>query len=144
MQEGEEENISNYNSGDSIMVAPTDNASLKKKAKTWGEMDKVVSLPMSVLKPKAVVPYSIDVHNSYSVAWYTEGNIDCIEVKFHVNGVLPPVGVGWKLARKENGMSVHWQRSIHKLCFTKEHLKAIMGHEYADTHTRVVAYDNSV
>ena len=41
-------------------------------------------------------------------------------------------------------MAVHWQQSIHKICFTKEHLKGIMGRENSDKNTCVTAYNNAV
>ena len=39
-------------------------------------------------------------------------------------------------------MSVSWQRSTQKVCFTSEHLKAVMREDYSTSHNRILAYDN--
>ncbi len=102
-----------------------------------GETDHDLPPPAVKKIPK---PFHLDVHDGGVVAYYNKGGTDFAEVAMHVNGVLPKGACRMRLA--EDGMSVTWQRSILQVCFTKEHLRAIMKNDYNPSHNRVVAYDN--
>lgn len=99
------------------------------------------SFALDPAKAKSAKPYCLDTFDGYMRARYTEGSTDYIEVGFRVNGVLP--SDGWQIELSKDGMSVIWKRAIHKMCFTKEHLQALMGGKYSETHSRVIAYDNT-
>ncbi len=58
----------------------------------------------------------------------------------YVNGVVPKGTYRFMVA--EDGMSVSWQRAIHKRCFDKKLLQGIMKDKYSSSHSRVITYDN--
>jgi hypothetical protein len=107
-------------------------------AKMTGETN-VDNLPPTAAKKTPPKPYHLDVHDGYAVGYYNEGGVDFAEVAMHVNGVLPKGTCRMRLAK--DGMSVTWQRSLMQVCFTKEHLCAIMCN-YSSSHHRVIAYYN--
>ena len=89
-------------------------------------------------------PYCLDTFNGFMLARCTEGSSNYSEVGFRVNGVLPEDE--WQIELAKDGISVIWKPVIYKLCFAKQHVRALMGNDYSETHNNVVvvAYDNTV
>ena len=42
----------------------------------------------------------------------------------------------------QDGKSVHFVHAVHAVCFSKEVLRSIMGRNYSEMSSRVVAYDD--
>ncbi len=58
----------------------------------------------------------------------------------YINGVVTKGTYRFTVA--DDGMSVLWQRVIHKRCFDKKLLQGIMKDKYSSSHSRVIAYNN--
>jgi hypothetical protein len=99
----------------------------QKVNKDFVEYCNIIELPGGV--------WALDLHQM------DDGPIDYFFVEFHVNGVLPEGG--YKISFAEDGMSVKFKRAIRKVCFAKQHLKAIIKGEYSNSHSLVTAVDQT-
>jgi len=108
---------------------------LKKKAaagsKTTGEteLDHLPAAPIRVV----LKTYGLSTYGKYAVSEYAEGSLDCYNIEFYVNGVLPEVG-GYFVMLMEDGYTLKWSRPIEEFLFTMGHLKSIMGENYFPSH----------
>ncbi len=92
--------------------------------KTTGDTIDFIS-PLSKAKAVPIIrSYNIDMSDGWSCVRYSDGPIDYFFIQFHINGVLPEGG--YKISFAEDGMSVKFKRAICKVCFAKQHLKAII------------------
>ena len=96
--------------------------------------------PSAARKPRIEKPFLLDVHDGFVVVYYTEDGLDYAEVEIIVNGVLPKNGYRFDVL--PDGMAITWMRAFHRVCFTKDHLRATMGASYSLSNNRVTAYDN--
>jgi hypothetical protein len=74
------------------------------------------------------------------VAYYQDDGVGYTEVALYINSVVPKGTYHFTVAK--DGMSVTWQRTIHKRCFDKKLLQGIMKDKFSSSHSRVIAYDN--
>ena len=95
-----------------------------------------------VTPPPAPKPsiFSISCTDVFGVSYFCEGNQDYAEVALHVNGVLRDID--YRVSVAPDGKSIHYVRAVRKECFTKEVLMSIMGRDYSETNSRVIAYDD--
>ena len=96
--------------------------------------------PSAARKPRIEKPFLLDVNDGFVVVYYTEDGLDYAEVEIIVNGVLPKNGYRFDVL--PDGMAITWMRAFHRVCFTKDHLRATMGASYSLSNNRVTAYDN--
>ena len=89
---------------------------------------------------KNLVPYFINVRDAAVVTYYNDAAVDYVEVKVHVNSVVPKGSCKFTVAA--DWMSISWQRVTDKVCFTSKHLKVIMKDNYSTGHNQVIAYNN--
>ena len=89
---------------------------------------------------KKIALYYLDTRNTSIVAYYQDNGVGYAKVVLYVNGVVPKGMHRFTVA--EDGMSVLWQRAIHKHCFDKKLLQGIMKDKYSSSHSRIIAYDN--
>ncbi len=50
--------------------------------------------------------------------------------------------IDYRVSVAPDGKSIHYVRAVRKECFTKEVLMSIMGRDYSETNSRVIAYDD--
>ena len=123
---------------------PNDMPTLKKAASAASASGTATAVATSAVaaakKPKVEKPFLLDAHDGYVVAYFTEDGLDFAEVEVIVNGVLPEGGYRFEV--RPDGMAVTWMRAFHRVCFSKDHLRATMGESFSLSNNRVTAYDN--
>jgi hypothetical protein len=114
----------------------------KKPAASLAPAAAASTVEKKVTPPPAPKPsiFSISCTNVFGVSYFCEGSQDFAEVAFHVNGVLR--NINYRVSVAPDGKSIHYVRAVQKECFTKEVLQSIMGCDYSETNSRVIAYDN--
>ncbi len=110
-------------------------------AKQPSDKKKTASADAAIPAPaKKIALYYLNTCDTAVVAYYQDDGAGYIEVALYINGVVPKGTYRFTVA--EDGMSVTWQRAIHKRCFGKKLLQGIMKDKYFSSHSRVIAYDN--
>ncbi len=110
-------------------------------AKPPANKKKTASAVVAIPTPaKKITLYYLDTHDTSVVTYYQDDGVGYAKMVLYVNGVVPKGTYRFKVA--EDGMSVSWQRAIHKRCFDKKLLQGIMKDKYSSSHSRVIAYNN--
>ena len=89
----------------------------------------------------AATSFSIDATDPLTVSYYAVGPYDYADVVFRVNGTMEKNEYQVRVA--EDGLSVSFVRAISSLSFDKRILRKIMGEEYRESSSRVVAWDDT-
>jgi hypothetical protein len=97
--------------------------------------------PPAAAAAAAATSFSIDATDPITAYYYAEGAYDYADVVFRVNGTMHKSEYQVRVA--EDGLSVSFLRAISSLSFDKRILKKIMGEEYRESSSRVVAWDDT-
>ena len=89
----------------------------------------------------AATSFSIDATDPLTASYYAVGPYDYADVVFRVNGTMEKNEYQVRVA--EDGFSVSFVRAISSLSFDKRILRKIMGEEYRESSSRVVAWDDT-
>ena len=89
----------------------------------------------------AATSFSIDATDPLTASYYAVGPYDYADVVFRVNGTMEKNEYQVRVA--EDGLSVSFVRAISSLSFDKRILRKIMGEEYRESSSRVVAWDDT-
>jgi hypothetical protein len=110
-------------------------------AKQPSDKKKTASADTTIPAPaKKSALYYLNTCDTSVVAYYQDDGVRYAEVALYTNSVVPKGTYCFTVA--EDGMSVTWQRAIHKRCFDKKLLQGIMKDKYSSSHSHVIAYDN--
>ena len=90
--------------------------------------------------PAAATSFSINAEDPITVSDYAVGAYDYADVVFHINGTMQKREYQVRVA--EDGLSVSFVRAISAMSFDKKILRKIMGAEYHESSSRVVAWDD--
>jgi hypothetical protein len=85
---------------------------------------------------KKIALYYLNTCDISVVAYYQDDGVGYAKVALYINGVVPKGTYRFMVAK--DGMSVTWQRTIHKRCFNKKLLQGIMKDKYSSSHSRVM------
>jgi hypothetical protein len=85
--------------------------------------------------------FSIDAEDPITVSDYAVGAYDYADVVFRINGTMQKSEYQVRVA--EDGLSVSFVRAISSKSFDKKILGKIMGAEYRESSSRVVAWDDT-
>ena len=91
--------------------------------------------------PAAATSFSIDAEDPITVSDYAVGAYDYADVVFRINGTMQKSEYQVRVA--EDGLSVSFVRAISAMSFDKTILRKIMGAEYRESSSRVVAWDDT-
>ena len=91
--------------------------------------------------PAAATSFSIDAEDPITVSDYAVGAYDYADVVFRINGTMQKSEYQVRVA--EDGLSVSFVRAISSKSFDKKILGKIMGAEYRESSSRVVAWDDT-
>ena len=91
--------------------------------------------------PAAATSFSIDAEDPITVSDYAVGAYDYADVVFRINGTMQKSEYQVRVA--EDGLSVSFVRAISSRSFDKKILRKIMGTEYRESSSRVVAWDDT-
>jgi hypothetical protein len=89
----------------------------------------------------AATSFSVDAEDPLTAHYYAVGAYDYADVVFRVNGTMQKREYQVRVA--EDGLSVSFLRAISSLSFDKKILRKIMGAEYRESSSRVVAWDDT-
>jgi hypothetical protein len=91
--------------------------------------------------PAATTSFSVDAEDPITVSDYTVGAYNYADVGFRINGTMQKSEYQVRVA--EDGLSVSFVRAISAMSFDKKILRKIMGAEYRESSSRVVAWDDT-
>ncbi len=97
--------------------------------------------PPAAAAAPAATSFSIDATDPITVHYYADGAYDYADVVFRVNGTMEKSEYQVRVA--EDGLSVSFVRAISSMSYDKRILKKIMGEEYRESSSRVVAWDDT-
>ena len=97
--------------------------------------------PAAAAAAAAATSFSIDATDPLTASYYAVGPYDYADVVFRVNGTMEKNEYQVRVA--EDGLSVSFVRAISSLSFDKRILRKIMGEEYRESSSRVVAWDDT-
>ena len=97
--------------------------------------------PAAAAAPAAATSFSIDAEDPITVSDYAVGAYDYADVVFRINGTMQKSEYQVRVA--EDGLSVSFVRAISSRSFDKKILRKIMGTEYRESSSRVVAWDDT-
>jgi hypothetical protein len=100
--------------------------------------------PPAAAAAAALTSFSVDAEDSITVSDYAVGvgAYDYADVAFRVNGTMQKSEYQVRVA--EDGLLVSFVRAISSMSFDKKILRKIMGAEYRESSSRVVAWDDTV
>jgi hypothetical protein len=93
--------------------------------------------PPPAVAAATATSFSIDAEDPLTAHCYAEGAYDYADVVFRVNGTMQKSEYQVRVA--EDGLSVLFVRAISSMSFDKRILHKIMGAEYHESSSRVVA-----
>ena len=97
--------------------------------------------PPATAAAAATTSFSIDANDPLTDNYYTVGVYDYADVVFRVNGTMQKGEYQVQVA--EDGLSVLFVHAISLRSFDKKILRKIMGAEYRESSSRVVAWDDT-
>jgi hypothetical protein len=97
--------------------------------------------PPPAAAPAAATSFSIDAEDPITVSDYAVGAYDYADVVFRINGTMEKSE--YQVRVVEDGLSVSFVRAISSKSFDKTILRKIMGAEYRESSSRVVAWDDT-
>jgi hypothetical protein len=89
----------------------------------------------------AATSFSVDAEDPLTAHYYAVGAYDYADVVFHVNGTMQKSEYQVRVAK--DGLLVSFVRAISSMSFDKKILRKIMGAEYRESSSRVVAWDDT-
>jgi hypothetical protein len=109
----------------------------KKESTAAGEMPP----PPAAATAAAATSFSIKAEDPLMAHYYTNGVYDYAGVVFRVNGTMQKSEYQVRVAK--DGLSVSFMHAISSRSFDKKILRKIMGAEYRESSSRVVAWDDT-
>jgi hypothetical protein len=97
--------------------------------------------PPAAAAAAAVTSFSVDAEDPLTAHYYAIGAYDYADVVFRVNGTMQKREYQVRVA--EDGLLVSFLCAISSLSFDKKILRKIMGAEYRESSSRVVAWDDT-
>ena len=97
--------------------------------------------PAAAAAAAVATSFSVDAEDPITVSDYAVGAYDYADVVFRINGTMQKSEYQVRVA--EDGMSVSFLRAISSRSFDKKILRKIMGAEYRESSSRVVAWDDT-
>jgi hypothetical protein len=97
--------------------------------------------PTAAAAAAAATSFSIDATDPLTAHYYAVGAYDYADVVFHVNGTMQKSEYQVHVAK--DGLSVSFVRAISSMSYDKRILRKIMGVEYSESSSRVVAWDDT-
>jgi hypothetical protein len=97
--------------------------------------------PAATATAAAVTSFSVDAEDPITVSYYAVGAYDYADVVFRINGTMQKSEYQVRVAK--DGLSVSFVRAISSMSFDKKILRKIMGAEYRESSSRVVAWDDT-
>jgi hypothetical protein len=91
--------------------------------------------------PAVATSFSVDAEDPITVSDYAVGAYDYADVVFRINGTMQKREYQVRVA--EDGLLVSFVRAIFAMSFDKKILRKIMGAEYRESSSRVVAWDDT-
>jgi hypothetical protein len=97
--------------------------------------------PAAAAVAAAATSFSVDAEDPLTAHYYAVGAYDYADVAFRVNGTMQKREYQVRVAK--DGLSVSFLGAISSLSFDKKILQKIMGAEYRESSSRVVAWDDT-
>ena len=100
--------------------------------------------PPAAAAAAALTSFSVDAEDSITVSDYAVGvgASDYADVAFRVNGTMQKSEYQVRVA--EDGLLISFVRAISSMSFDKKILRKIMGAEYRESSSHVIAWDDTV
>jgi len=97
--------------------------------------------PPPAAAPVAATSFSVDAEDPLMAHYYAKGAYDYADVVFCVNGTMQKSEYQVRVA--EDGLLVSFVRAISSMSFDKKILRKIMGAEYRESSSCIVAWDDT-
>jgi hypothetical protein len=97
--------------------------------------------PAAAASAAAATSFSVDAEDPITVSSYAVGAYDYADVAFRVNGTMHKSEYQVRVA--EDSLLVSFVRAISSMSFDKKIIRKIMGAEYRESSSRVVAWDDT-
>ncbi len=97
--------------------------------------------PSATAAAAAATSFSVDAEDPHTAHYYAAGAYDYVNLVFRINGTMQKSEYQVRVA--EDGLSVSFVRAIFSISFDKKILRKIMGAEYRESSSRIVAWDNT-
>jgi hypothetical protein len=97
--------------------------------------------PPPAVAAAVATSFSVDAEDPLTAHYYAEGAYDYADVVFCINGTMQKSE--YQVRAAEDGLSVSFVRAISSMSFDKRILHKIMGAEYRESSSRVIAWDDT-
>jgi hypothetical protein len=97
--------------------------------------------PPATAAAAAATSFSVDANNPLTAHYYADGVYDYANAVFHVNGTMKKGEYEVQVAK--DGLLVSFVRAISSRSFDKKILRKIMGGEYRESSSCVIAWDDT-